>query len=849
MNESRANRSRALRSRWPVVRGGATRLWVAGIGIGLGAGLLARAQPPPAELAFFEKRVRPVLVEACYKCHSQSAGKHKAGLNVDSRGALLAGGDTGPAVVPGRPDESLLITAVAYQDAELQMPPDGRLPDEAIADLREWIRRGAVWPGADGEVDPLPARREFQITEADRAHWAFQPISQPEPPAVERADWVRNPVDAFVAARLEARGLDPAAPAPPLTLLRRATYDLTGLPPTPEETDAFLRDPSPEAYEALVDRLLASPAYGEKWGRHWLDLVRFAESNSYERDNPKPNAWRFRDYVIRAFNEDKPFDRFVREQLAGDELPDGGADGIVATGYYRLGIWDDEPTDREQARLDGLDDIITTTAQTFLGVTLDCARCHEHKIDPFPQADYYRLLAFFDNINHYRNGGPTDEATIFPEPGSRERYEEQLRIRERRREELRDEISEVEDRFRILYLADQGLEETSGDLAGLIAQHGPRLLGEMPAGAYAERRASLKALEAETVPVEKALCVTEAGRLPRAVHIRIRGNAHVEGDLVEPGFPEVLGFAPPVIPPAPEGARTTGRRSVLADWIVDPANPLTARVIVNRVWQHHFGRGIVRTPNDFGRQGSRPTHPQLLDWLASRFVRDGWKLKDLHRLIMTSNAYRMSSTGNTRGREVDPENELFWRFNPRRLTAEEIRDTLLAASGELNRKMFGPGIYVEIPPEILAGQSRPGHGWGESLPDERNRRSVYIHVKRSLLAPILESFDLPETDRTTPVRFSSVQPTQALGMLNGRFVRDQAARLAARVRQEIPDDPEQQIRRALRLTTCRPPAAREVRRGRELVEALQAGDALSPERAFESFCLLALNLNETLYLD
>lgn len=816
----------------------------------LAAGVLAAQEAPdPAEAAFFEKRIRPVLAEACYRCHSQSAGKQKAGLTLDSLAGLRRGGDTGPAIVPGEPEASLLITAVSYADPDLQMPPSGRLPEETVGDLREWIRRGAFWPASDAEADPAPARRGFEITEQDREHWAFQPIRHPSPPEVKQRAWVRNPMDAFILARLEAHGLQPAGPASRIQLLRRATYDLTGLPPTPEEAEAFLNDPSPDPYETLVDRLLASPAYGEKWGRHWLDLVRFAESNSYERDNPKPNAWRFRDYVIRAFNDDKPYDRFVREQLAGDELADGGADGVIATGYYRLGIWDDEPTDREQARLDGLDDIITTTAQTFLGVTLDCARCHDHKIDPFPQTDYYRLLAFFDNLNHYRNGGPTDEATIFPEPGSRERYAEQLRIKERRLAELRDEISELEDRFRVLYLADQGIEEIPGDIAALIAQHGPRLLGEMPAAAYAERRASLKAIEAETVPVEKALCVTEAGRQAREVHVRIRGNAHVEGDLVEPGFPEVLGFDPPRIPSPPADAKTTGRRRVLADWIVDPANPLTARVIVNRLWQHHFGRGIVRTPNDFGLQGSRPTHPELLDWLASRLVQGGWKLKELHRLIMTSNAYRMGSGGDADNRAADPENDLFWRFNPRRLTAEEIRDTLLAVSGQLNRKMYGPGIYVTIPPEILAGQSRPGHGWGDSPPAERNRRSVYIHVKRSLLTPILESFDLAETDRTTPVRFTSVQPTQALGMLNGRFVRGQAQHLATRVRQEAPDNLEQQLQRALALATSRVPTPGEIQRGIELITALQTAHGLAPESALEYFCLLALNLNETVYLD
>jgi hypothetical protein len=750
----------------------------------------AAAEKPatPEEAQFFETRVRPVLADNCFRCHGPA--KQRGGLRVDSRTALLAGGDRGPAVVPGDPGNSLLIRAVGHAD-DLKMPPAKKLPAPQAADLARWVRLGAPWPGAEEPAPATVQRGEFRITDRDRAHWAFQPVRRPDVPAVKDPGWVANPVDAFILTRLEAKGLRPSPPASKRELIRRLSYDLTGLPPTPKEVEDFVNDPSPMAYEALVDRLLDSPGYGERWGRHWLDLVRFAETNSYERDGPKPHAWRYRDYVIRSFNDDKPYDRFLTEQLAGDELPDRDADTIIATAYYRLGIWDDEPTDREQARYDGLDDIVTTTGQVFLGLTVDCARCHDHKIDPIPQKDYYRLLAFFQNINHYRNGGPSDEVRLVTMPDGRRSFE-YLATHVKEKNDLRDK------------------EPTADD---------------------------------------QALCVTEAGGQAPDTFVLLRGNAHIAGDKVEPGFPAVLGGQAAVIPPPPPGARTTGRRRVLADWLASPDNPLTARVLVNRLWQHHFGRGIVRSPNNFGLQGDRPTHPELLDWLAAEFVARGWRLKPLHRLIVTSNAYRMSSRANPAGLAADPANDLFWRFDMRRLSAEEVRDSILALSGSLNRKAYGPGVYPEMPPEVLAGESRPGAGWGKSPPEEQARRSVYVHVKRSLLLPILESFDVAETDRTTPVRFSTTQPTQALGLLNSAFLNREAATFAERLRREAGDDVSRQVRLALNLATARPPSDAEVRRGVELIEAMENEDGASPDLALRSYCLLVLNLNEFVYVD
>jgi mono/diheme cytochrome c family protein len=809
------------------------------------------APPSPEAMRFFESKVRPLLVENCYKCHGPD--KQKGELRVDSRTALLEGGDQGPAIVPGQPDKSLLVKAVRHESADLKMPPSKKLTREQIDDLAKWVQMGAPWPGGDAPV--VTRKSEKPITDKDRAHWAFQPIRRPAVPAIRNPAFpIRNPIDAFILARLEAKGLTPNPPATPRELVRRLYYDLTGLPPTPEEVEAFVNDPSPEAYEKLVDRLLASPQHGEKWARHWLDLVRFAETNSYERDNPKPNAWRYRDYVIRAFNEDRPYDRFIREQLAGDEL--GTTDGFIATGYYRLGIWDDEPTDRELARFDGLDDIVATTGQVFLGLTLDCARCHDHKIDPIPQKDYYRLLAFFNNINHYRNGGPTDEVPLFTDTASKEAYEARVRALEQRRGELQAAVTTFEDEFRKLYQQVHGQELTGPDVPKLARTDGAKLLGKERYDRYAEQRRELLELQKQKVAAEMALCVTERGSQAPDTFVLLRGNPHVKGEKVQPGFPQVLGVPDPVLPTPPPGAKTSGRRLVLANWIASPDNPLTARVMVNRLWQHHFGRGIVRSPNNFGLQGDRPTHPELLDWLAAEFINpasggksSAWSMKHMHRLIVTSSAYRLSSRGNPTALAADPINDLFWRFDMRRLTAEEIRDTILAVSGVLNPKMYGPSIYVDIPREVLAGQSMPGKGWGKSPPEEQNRRSIYIHVKRSLLTPILEVFDLAETDRSSPVRFTTTQPTQALAMLNSDFLNQQAGVLAQRLRREAGDDVSRQVRRALQLTLVRPPSEAEVRRGVHLIARLRGEPGTSPEVALKNFCLMVLNLNEFVYLD
>ena len=810
--------------------------------------LAADPAPSPEQSQFFESKIRPVLVANCVKCHGPE--KQKSGLRLDSRAALLAGGEQGPSIIPGKADESLLIAAVRHED-DLKMPPSKKLPVDQVADLTRWITMGAPWPGStDAEPASTSTIRKsgLAITDKDRAHWAFQSIKRPSSPSVHNLAWVANPIDAFILAKLDAKGLRPSPPASKLELARRLYYDLTGLPPTPREAEAFISNPSPNAYEQLVDRLLDSPHYGEKWGRHWLDLVRYAETNSYERDNPKPSAWRFRDYVIKSFNADKPIDRFISEQLAGDEIAPGDIDALTATGYYRLGIWDDEPTDRDQARFDGLDDIVATTTQVFLGMTVDCARCHDHKIDPIPQKDYYRFVSFFHNINHFHNGGPTDEFPILHGPIDKAAHEAHLLDLKSKQNDLKSKIETIENEL-LANASQGGASLKSADVRKLITTDGTKLLGAERIKVYNALSRELMAAELEKPSKETVLFVTEAGPIAPETFVLLRGNPHVPGDKVEPGFLTVLGTPPPAIPTPGPKAKTTGRRTALAAWITSPTNPLTSRVLANRVWQYHFGRGLVRSPNNFGTQGDKPTHPELLDWLASELVSNGWRLKSLHKLILTSNAYQMSSRPNPEAAAKDAMNDTFWRYDMRRLTAEEVRDSVLAVSGSLNPKMYGPGVFPEIPAEVMAGQSQPGYGWGKSSREESNRRSIYVHVKRSLLTPILESFDLAETDRSSPVRFSTTQPTQALAMLNGKFLNEQAAILAERLKREAGPEPISQVRLALQFATCRPPADNEIKRGAALLSSLQTQDGISPDEALKTFSLVVLNLNEFLFLD
>ena len=824
------------------------------------ASAAAESDRDKTAVAFFDKKVHPILEKHCYECHG-AKDRLKGGLRLTSREGLIHGGDSGSAINPRKPVDSVLLRMLSYKDDHHQMPPDGKLPQSQIDTLAEWVEMGAPFNPLREIKGIAEHESEYnnKINDEARRYWAFQSIGKPQPPKVANVAWMKNPIDAYIFAKLSENGLKPNAPASRRALIRRAYYDLIGLPPAPAEVKAFEDDPAPtgKAFEKIIDRLLAKPQYGEKWGRHWLDLVRYAETNGYERDNPKPEVWRYRDYVIRAFNADKPYDQFIKEQLAGDELENPDADAIIATGFQRLGIWDDEPVDPDQAYFDSLDDVVSATGQTFLGLTVGCARCHEHKIDPFPQADYYRMVAFFNNTfkniqqRKYEKTAFTLNTTVVI--ATKAQQEEHARkVRELKGElgEKTRQLEEYEKRvFATFSNAEKEDAEDKATREYLLKQKSRDALKPKERGKYMKLKKEFAALKATRIPpLPRALAIRENGPKAPETFVLIRGNAHVPGDKVEPGFPQVLGLKDPVIPEPKPGAHSSGRRTVLAHWIASKDNPLTPRVMANRIWQFHFGRGIVRSPSNFGQNGEEPTHPALLDWLAREFMNNDWSIKKMHKRIMLSKAYRMSSSGNEKALAQDPNNNLFWRFNMRRLTAEEIRDSVINLTGRLNLKQGGPSIYTEMPAEVLATASRPDKAWGNSSPEERNRRSVYVHLKRSLNEPMLKVFDQADTDSLCAVRFATTVPTQSLTMLNSKFANDSAEAFANRLRARSKNVREQ-VKEGLQLAFCREVSAKEIEHGLAMIKDLKGNGELDSRQALNRFCLMALNLNEFVYLD
>lgn len=803
--------------------------------------LAQKGNPNAKEQARVQQEALAILKQNCFSCHS--GDKPMGGLRLTNRADILKGGVSGASISPKKPEESLILKAVRFQGR--QMPPSGKLNFQQIETLSQWVRLGApLTTGKGMEANSEPVGPP-QVTPETKQFWSFQKVKTPSVPAVKSRAWIKNTLDNFILSGLEKAGLTPNAPASRASLLRRAYFDLTGLPPAPDVVRTFLADKSPKAWERVVDRLLASPQYGEKWGRHWLDLVHYAETNSYERDGPKANAWRYRDYVVQSFNSDKPYDQFVREQLAGDEMPNRTPEQLIATGYYRLGIWDDEPVDRVQALYDDLDDVLSTTAQVYLGLTVNCARCHDHKIDPIPQKDYYRLLSFFAGMNRY---GDHVQRPISPEPLVRQQRAE-VEAHEALVKKNQDAQREIEKKI-LADLSPVEKEEFRNENTrpGIVQKRVGKLLTQADYDRYAVLRKEREELNRfQPTALDMAMTVTEDPK-PRVTHVLMRGNAHVEGDLVEPSYPSVLSPPSPVLASNPQGD-SCGRRTALANWIVSKENPLTARVMVNRIWQYHFGRGIVRTPSNFGFQGSKPTHPELLDWLASEFVRSGWKMKPFHKMILMSSTYQMSSLSNPKAYAKDPENDLFWRFDMRRLQAEEIRDSILAANGSLNLQMGGQSIYVPIPDAVLAGQSVPGSGWGKSPRDQQCRRSVYIFVKRSLITPLIASFDGPETDLSCPLRFATTQPTQALGLINSEFMQGEGEVFAKFVVARAGASVESRVRFALWQVLQREPTPKKIQRGLRLISRLQSQHHRSAEDALKYFCIVALNLNEFIYLE
>jgi hypothetical protein len=690
-----------------------------------------------------------------------------------------------------------------------------------------------------------------ESSSAARDHWAWKPPVRPETPAVKDRGWVRNPIDAFVLAKLETAGLGPAPPAPRETLLRRATLDVTGLPPTPEEIDSFLSDDSPGAWEAVVDRLLASARYGERWGRHWLDLARYADSNGYEHDEPRPDAWRYRDYVVSSFNADKPYDRFIEEQLAGDELFPSDPQALVATGFNLLGPDMTDSADQAQRRHHTLTDMTDTASLVFLGLTAGCARCHDHKFEPIPQSDYYRLQAFFAPAA-FRSDLPLANET------ERAAHEAALRRYQASIAPLRDEIAKLEEphrrRFREEKLsklsedaqlahrkperertaAERELVEKTGRLISVSAEEVSRALSSAEEARRRELGNEIKkfdGLRPRALPVAMGLRDPE-GAAPRTFLLH-RGELTNPGEEVAPGFPGVLpGGA------AGEGAeagrQVAGRRARLARWIARPENPLMSRVMANRLWQHHFGRGIVPTPSDFGLRGERPSHPELLDFLATEFAARGFRMKSLHKLILMSATYRQSSRPPARAEAIDPQNTLLSHWSRRRLEGETIRDALLASSGRLNDAMGGPGVFPPLP-HPLEGSA----GWKPaSDPREGLRRSIYIFARRNLRFPFLEAFDLPDTNLSCPRREESTTAPQALALLNAPEVEEAAAALASKIESEARPESDR-VALAYRRVLGRAPAAGELALAHQFLR----------ESPLHELCRALYNLNEFVYLE
>jgi hypothetical protein len=737
-----------------------------------------------------------LIEEHCLACHGEAK---MGGLDLRTRAAALAGGRRGPAVSPGDAAASRIYQAATHK-GDLAMPPSqGPLPEDELAVLRDWIDAGAPWPQA------AAAKRS--------TWWSFQKPERPPVPDLK----VRNLIDAFLLAKLQAKGIEPLEAADRRTLIRRLTFDLHGLPPTPEEVDAFVRDPDPRAYEKLVDRLLDSPRYGERWGRRWLDVVRYADTGGFETDVYFANAWRYRDYVIESLNQDKPYDQFVREQVAADEIWPGDFDlegsyllpeskkeylhKLLGTGLYTLGAFPVEITFHgDQYRAEWQAEAVDVTGAAFLGLTVGCARCHDHKFDPIPQRDYYRMTALFA-------GSEEREIPIVSRMGVYEftRHQTKWTIAE----QLADEIKRL------------GAPETPAERdrrETLLRQ-----LGE----------AYMKAPE----PYDKADVLAHTERV-RPTFVLARGDWQNKGEQVEPGYLSALNAGPEIDEPETEYF-VPRRRKALAEWLTSDDNPLLARVMVNRLWLGHFGRGLVDTPNDFGRQGSPPSNRELLDWLAVEFRESGWSMKHMHRLMVTSDAYRRSSAAYEANDEKDPENILLWRMNRRRLEAEQVRDAALAVSGTINLQAGGPAVVPPLTDEERDGMRDVSQWPVTSDETQHARRIVYLFVKLSFRLPMFQTFDAPDTALSCARRETSTVAPQALALMNGAFFQKQADAFAARLRKDAGDEPAAQVERAWRLALNRAPDAEETQRALDFLET----------EPIERLCLLVLNLSETLYVD
>jgi hypothetical protein len=831
----------------------------------------------------FSSDIRPIFEASCWKCHGRAVQLSK--LNLSSRELALAGGEHGPVLVPGSAEKSRLYRLAAGIEKPA-MPLDGKLTPAQIEALKLWIEQGAVWDGngASGGQPVSLKSEEPPLSPEARNYWAFRK------PVAANPEERGNPIDAFLDREMRKRGLQPAPAADRRTLVRRAYLDLIGLPPTPAEVDQFLSDQRPDAWARLIDRLLASPHYGERWGRHWLDVARYADSNGFEHDFDRPNAWRYRDYVNRAFNEDKPYDVFLREQIAGDEIPHVTQDSLIATGFLRnyakVGF---REKDNPENRFDYLDDMIGTIGRGVLGLTLQCARCHDHKFDPITQRDYYRIQAsLFGYVE-------VDHPLTSPEVAAA--YEKKKAEVDARAGAVKDRLRELDRPYKDRLLpnkykkfpvnvqqaiATPAEKRTPGQV--LLADQVIRTVGvssaEIERIMTPEDLAKRKALETELARIEKerpkpipvAAGITDGdyrftpdgpgdepapgkGIKQEAIegsflhtgpgkytappsYLLIRGDPNSKGPQMAPGFIRVATYGNPPTELPPSTPHTSGRRLALAEWLVSPENPLTARVMANRIWHHHFGRGIVPTLDNFGKMGEMPTHPELLDWLALEFVKRGWSVKQMHRLIMTSQAYQMASQfENASDTAKDPQDVYYWRYRMQRVDAEILRDQILAVSGGLNLEMYGRPVFPMLPQEVLHSMN---YGIWKQTEDGPAvwRRSVYVYRKRGLPLPLFEIFDLPNQNISCGARNISTVPTQALTLMNDDFVLRQAQLFANRLAEASHGDNAKAVDLGYELALGRPPDDRERRISLDFLTS----------RKLVDFAEVIFNLNEFLYV-
>jgi hypothetical protein len=776
------------------------------------------AAPDPAKVEFFEKKVRPLLADNCYHCHSADT-KPAGGLRVDDRNGLLAGGNTGPAVVPGDPGKSLLVARVTQKNEKRRMPPEGQhLTDEQVGVLKRWIKDGAAWPAIRVPASLGKAKPEYERLKKE--HWAFQPLARPTAPAVNDAGWARDDVDRFVLAALEAKGLKPVGDADKVTLLRRVTFDLTGLPATPAEIDAFLKDESPGAFAKVVDRLLASPAFGERWGRHWLDVARYGESTGPSRNIPYPHAWKYRDYVIDAVNYDVPFDRFVREQIAGDLLPAYSAAErdrlLTATGFLALGVKDVNQRFKVRFVMDNVDEQIDAVTRSVLGLTVSCARCHDHKFDPVPTTDYYALAGIFtstDNAAGVRNlmGGG---GLAYYNPAMLVRLTTDLPAPDPERvADLTAKVAEAKKAWDAIRGTPEGLKLAAN---GQPTQRPFRLK-------YEALQAELDGL---TDPAARGHAVHGArdAKVIADTEVRVRGEAEKLGPVVPRGF--VTAFEVPGA--APVNPKQSGRRE-LAQWLTSPKNPLAARVAVNRAWAHLFGAGLVSTVDNFGVTGAPPSHPELLDHLANRFIADGWSVKSLVRALVLTRAYQLSSDATDAHRTADPANRLVWRHAPRRLDAEEVRDAILAAAGALDRGRPDASPVRELK-MIEMRDNGPEAKRVNDLADAAAYRSVYLPLLRGVTPHALEAFDPVDQTLVSGGRDATTVPSQALFLLNSPFVRKQALGFAERLLRDKGVSDVERVRAAYRLALGRSPSDKEIDRARTFLGEYESAYRADPPR-------------------